>query len=185
MAQEIQDLVVRFLQWTGTLICHDTLPPWWLTFLATNWGRYKIAAILQTKFSKFPSLYRNNCIFMEISLKFVPGDSVNKMPSLVQIIPQPQSQYLTQWWPRSLKGICIIRPQWLYCIVSTWHKSHRSDIRHHWFRQRVVTSLIANHHYNQHWQIPILHPRSNISWRRCVQFNMFLKVTWMCHLWSL
>ena len=82
----------------------------------THWGWDKMADILQTTFSNSFSSNENLCIFIWISLKFVPTDPTNNQPILVQIMAWCQSvtnHYLNHWWPSLLTYTCITRPRWV------------------------------------------------------------------------
>ena len=52
----------------------------------THWGRDKMYAISQTTFSSAFSWMKMFELRLKISLKFVPEDQINKIPSLVQIM---------------------------------------------------------------------------------------------------
>ena len=81
----------------------------------TQWGRYKIAAILQKTYSN--SLYcKKSVSFIQISLKIVSKGPIYNKPALVQIMAwrwvdnKPLSD---QWWPGLLMHKCITRPKWV------------------------------------------------------------------------
>ena len=81
----------------------------------TQWGRDKIAAILQMTFSN--SLYwKKIVLFIQISLKIVSKGPIYNKPALVQIMAwrwvgnKPLSD---QWWPGLLMHKCITRPKWV------------------------------------------------------------------------
>ena len=61
------------------------------------------------------------CIYLRISLKFVPRVQINNIPALVQIMAwrcPGASHYLNQWWYSLLTHICITRPQWVKSKIS-------------------------------------------------------------------
>ena len=69
--------------------------------LLTHWGRDKMAAIFQTKFSNAFSSTKNVWISIKISLKLVSKGPINNIPALVQAMAWRRpgaSHYLNQWW---------------------------------------------------------------------------------------
>ena len=83
----------------------------------THWGRDKMDAISQTTFSyAFSWMKIFEFRIFEISLKFVPKDPMNNIPSLVQIMAwrrpgdKPSSEPMMISLPTH---ICVTRPQWV------------------------------------------------------------------------
>ena len=69
-------------------------------------------------------LNENVRISIDISLKFVPKDQINNIPSLVQIMAwrRPGDKPLSEaMLVSSLTHICVTLPQWVNCIVSSTH----------------------------------------------------------------
>ena len=67
-----------------------------------HWDLNKMAAILQTTLLNAFFGRENGCIFIRISLKFVPREVVNNNPVSIQIMHSAEqviSPYLNQWWP--------------------------------------------------------------------------------------
>ena len=97
---------------TGLLLC---CVYWWFQWLLTNWGRDKMATILQMKFSN-GFLNENVWISIKIPLNFAPKGSINNIPELVQIMAwyqwgnKPLSEPMMIDLPMH---ICITRPQWV------------------------------------------------------------------------
>ena len=85
----------------------------------TQWGRDKIAAILQMTYQNL--LYcKKIFFFIQISLKIVSKGPIYNKPTLVQIMAwrwvgnKPLSD---QWWPGLMMHQCITRPKWLWVNV--------------------------------------------------------------------
>ena len=94
----------------------DQLDPWIKWNLKRNWGRDKITAISQTKFSNAFPWIKNIPISLKISLKFVAKVPINIIPAMAQIMAwrQPGDKPLFEPIMVSiLMHICITRPQWV------------------------------------------------------------------------
>ena len=81
----------------------------------TQWGRDKIAAILQMTYQNL--LYcKKIVLFIQISLKIVSKGPIYNKHTLMQIMAwrwvgnKPLSD---QWWPGLLMHKCITRPKWV------------------------------------------------------------------------
>ena len=97
------------------LPAHICIPrPQWVL---THWSWDKMATISQTMFSNaFFLLNENVWILLKISLKFVPKDRINIIPSLVQIMAwrRPGDKSLSEPMMVSLlTHICVAGPQWV------------------------------------------------------------------------
>ena len=84
--------------------------------ILTHWGCNKIAAILQTTFSKCTFLKENVLISIKISLKLIPKGPINNILALAQIMAwhRPDDKPLSE--PMTiilLTHICVTRPQWV------------------------------------------------------------------------
>ena len=81
----------------------------------TQWGRDKIAAILQMIYSN--SLYcKKIVLFIQISLKIVSKGPIYNKPALVQIMAWHwvgNKSLSEQWLPSLLMYKCITRPKWV------------------------------------------------------------------------
>ena len=89
------------------------------TFL-TNWGRDKIAEILQTTAS---IAFSGMKISMKISLKFVRKGANNNIPALLQIMAwrRPGDKPLSEaMMGRLPTHICVTRPQWVKAYRQNW-----------------------------------------------------------------
>ena len=106
---------------------------------------------------------------IQISLKFVPKDSINNSPTLVQIMAWRREwvicQRLDQWWPSSLTRVSVTRPRW----DDRHEYVHQFRIRHKSIRTHVHSTaalsgqkpiLVRSSYKRQHkiyvslWEIP-------------------------------
>ena len=101
-----------------------SLPKSVLTWSLTHWGRDKMDATSQTTFSSAFFLNENVWFPIKISLKFVPKDPINNIPSLIQIMAwrRPGDKPLSEPMMVSLPThICVARPQWVNKVL--WQSS--------------------------------------------------------------
>ena len=110
------DMFSHQLWWDGLQLncCHATeqCVHIFVCYL-TDWGRDKMAVIFQTSFSKTFSWMK---ILIKISVKFVPKDQINNIPTLVQIMAwrRPGNKPLSElMMVRLLMHICVTWPQWV------------------------------------------------------------------------
>ena len=109
---------------------------------------------------KFTFLEENTPISINISLKFVPGDRINNIPALVQIMAkrdQATSHYLNQRW----------KVHW--CIYASLGLNELSWWCHLASRVKCISRMICFLDKNFHWSTIFL----------CVSFDFEVHIT--CH----
>ena len=128
-------------QWETTLQC-NVVSHWMGTY--SKWSLYQASKIhvccgrahsrllntlrlrqngrhLADDIFKCISLNENVWITIMMSLKFVPGDPVDNIPALVQIMALSTSHYLKQWWLRLPTHKHLTASMSLIRILHKWH----------------------------------------------------------------
>ena len=135
----------------------------------TQWGRDKIAAILQMTYWNL--LYCKIVLLIQISLKIVSKGPIYNKPTLVQIMAwrwvgnKPLSD---QWWPGLLMHKCITQSKWVNvkCLlliviwmwynpsleVTQWSLLKQKHVQDQWLISSCVQeiSLTKGQHYLCH-----------------------------------
>ena len=139
-----------------------------------------MAAISRTKSSDAFSLMKKFCIFIKISLKFVPKGPIDNSPALVQIMA----------WRRP-GDKPLFEPMLVSLLTHIWVKTLRpNDIymcqqtNHRWFRQWLVAWPAPSHYINHCWNIVNWVLRNKLQWNLnrnsyiFIHENAFENVVW-------
>ena len=104
--------------------------------LSVNWGLNKMAAILQTIFSKVFFFKENVCILVHISLDRIPKSPCVSKSTLAQVMVQRHqatSHYVMHYWYAFMTPYGITRPQWVNLLP---------PVRFEWNLRKVIFKLL-------------------------------------------